>query len=118
MKDLLAFLIHIIGLRDPHAESHSKHVDNYATALARKAGLSQAEVEQISFAAAVHDIGKMALNDFIVNKPGQFTQAEYMHVQQHSSLGAGILEKLDLTNRIEAATYAVRHHIERFVPER
>lgn len=106
--NLLPFMTHILGLHDPHAVEHSRNVNGLASGLARKLGLPSRLVEQIEFSAAVHDIGKMAINDFIVNKPGQFTEAEYLMVQQHSQLGANMIEKLDLDPII--AAIVLQHH--------
>src|SRR5512143_1762547 len=108
IMDLLPFLLHIISLHDPHAEVHSRNVNDLASQLARRLGMPGWQVEQVEFSAAVHDIGKIAINDFIVNKPGWFTEAEYMMVQLHSGLGAEILRKLDLDPMIAATV--LQHH--------
>ena len=53
-----------------------------SSALAVKIGLSSVEIENLEFAATIHDIGKIAINDFILNKPGRFTEAavSYTHL--------------------------------------
>jgi putative nucleotidyltransferase with HDIG domain len=106
--DLLPFLTHIISLQDPHAQAHSDHVNDLAVMLSRRVDLSSRQLEKVRFAAAIHDIGKIAINDFIVTKPGKFTEAEYMLIQQHAVLGARMLEKLDLDPDIR--TMVVQHH--------
>lgn len=111
MSNLLPFLTHLIGLRDPHAEGHSDHVHHLASTLGRKVGLNTAQLEKLEFAAAIHDVGKIAINDFIIHKPGRFTEAEYMMVQQHTILGARIIEKLALDPLI---TSAILYHHENF----
>jgi putative nucleotidyltransferase with HDIG domain len=108
MQDLLPFLTKIISLRDPHAESHSRQVNDLASALGRQAGLSPAQLEKLEFAAAVHDIGKIAINDFILHKPGRLTEAEYLMVQQHAMLGAQIIDKLNLDPLI--SEIILQHH--------
>ena len=108
MMQLLPFLTHIISLRDPHAESHSKHVNSLASALGRKVDLNADQLKKLEFAAAIHDIGKIAINDFILYKPGRFTEAEYMMVQQHAVLGARIIGKLNLDPII--ADIILHHH--------
>jgi putative nucleotidyltransferase with HDIG domain len=111
MQDLLPFLTKIISLRDPHAENHSRQVNDLASALGRQAGLRPAQLEKLEFAAAVHDIGKIAINDFILHKPGRLTEAEYLMVQQHAMLGAQIIEKLNLDPLIPEI---IRQHHENF----
>ena len=96
MADLLPFLTRLIGLRDPHASGHSHHVKDLAYLLGQQAKLSSEKLEVLGFAARIHDIGKIAINEFIINKPGRFTEAEYIMVQQHSMLGSKLIESLEL----------------------
>jgi putative two-component system response regulator len=70
-----------------------------------------AELELLKFAAQIHDIGKIAINEFIVNKPGRFTEAEYLMIQHHAQLGASLIEKLELDPRIHRS---ILHHHENF----
>ncbi len=95
-------------MRDPHAESHSNHVARLSSALAGKIGLSSIEIEKLEFAATIHDIGKLAIHEFIVNKPGRFTEAEYLMIQHHSVLGAKLIETLELDPII--STSILNHH--------
>jgi len=46
--------------------------------------LPSGKIETLAFAAEIHDIGKIAINEFIINKPGRFTEAEYLMVQHHA----------------------------------
>lgn len=96
MADLLPFLTRLIGLRDPHASGHSHHVRDLAYTLGQQIDLPTERLNILGFAARIHDIGKIAINEFIINKPGRFTEAEYIMVQQHSMLGAKLIESLDL----------------------
>lgn len=106
--DLLPFITHLLSLRDPNAKDHSSHVNELASRLAREIELPAKDVEQIGFGAAIHDIGKVAINDFIVNKPGRYTEAEFLMVQQHALLGARMLAKLELEAVIPAMV--LQHH--------
>lgn len=108
MLDLLPFLTNLISMRDPHAETHSRQVNGLATTLGQRAGLNSVQLERLEFAAAIHDIGKIAINDFILQKPGRFTEAEYMMVQQHAMLGARIIGKLQIDPLIPRIV--LQHH--------
>jgi putative nucleotidyltransferase with HDIG domain len=108
MTELLPFLIRLIGLRDPHARTHSDHVTELASALGQAADLKVNELELLKFAASIHDIGKIAINEFIINKPGKFTEAEYIMVQQHARIGASLVETLDVDPSIHAII--LNHH--------
>lgn len=111
MADLLPFLTRLIGLRDPHASGHSHHVGDLASMLGQQAGLSPEKLNLLKFSARIHDIGKIAINEFVINKPGRFTEAEYIMVQQHSMLGAKLIESLDLDPLIPEI---ILHHHENF----
>jgi HD-GYP domain-containing protein (c-di-GMP phosphodiesterase class II) len=108
MADLLPFLTSLISLRDPHASGHSHHVTDLATVLGRRVDLSSKRLHPLEFAARIHDIGKIAINEFIINKPGRFTEAEYIMVQQHSLLGSRLVSNLDLDPLIPAII--LNHH--------
>src|SRR6266508_645153 len=111
MVDLLPFLTSIIGLRDPHGKAHSNHVMGLSSAFGQKVDLTSAQIESLAFAAEIHDIGKVAINGFIINKPGRFTEAEYLMVQHHAQLGAKLVETLDLDPVIPLT---ILHHHENF----
>lgn len=96
MADLLPFLTRLIGLRDPQASGHSHHVGDLTSLLGQQVGLSSEQLSWLEFAARIHDIGKIAINEFVINKPGRFTEAEYIMVQQHSMMGSKLIESLDL----------------------
>ncbi len=109
MVDLLPFLISVISLRDLHGKAHSKRVRELSSAFGRKVDLTSAQIERLAFTAEIHDIGKVAINEFIINKPGRFTEAEYLMTQHHAELGATLIETLDLDPLIPLI---IRHHHE------
>ena len=111
MIDLLPFLTSVIGLRDPHGKGHSHHVKELSSAFGRKIDLASNQIETLAFAAEIHDIGKIAINEFIINKPGRFTEAEYLMVQHHAQLGANLIETIGLDRPIHQI---VLHHHENF----
>jgi len=96
MADLLPFLTSLISLRDPHASGHSNHVSDLASLVGQHLDLPSGRLGNLEFAARIHDIGKIAINEFIINKPGRFTEAEYIMVQQHSLLGSRLVGTLGL----------------------
>ena len=111
MADLLLFLTSVISLRDPHGEQHSLHVGELSSAFGKKSGMTSDQIQLLAFTSQIHDIGKIAINEFIINKPGRFTEAEYLMVQHHAQLGANLMETLDLDPRIPAI---ILHHHENF----
>jgi putative two-component system response regulator len=111
MTDLLPFLTSLIGMRDAHGKGHSDHVMEFSSAIGREIKLSSAQLMLLKFSAQIHDIGKLAINDFIVNKPGRFTEAEHLMIQHHTNLGASLIEKLMLD---PAIPLIILHHHENF----
>lgn len=80
-------------------------------------GLSQETIEQISMAAIMHDVGKIAISDAILNKPGKLTKEEYTVMQTHTVQGAHLLDKIPQMRNHAAFPYAydiARHHHERW----
>ena len=80
-------------------------------------GLSAEEIEQISLGAIMHDVGKIAVSDGILNKPGKLTEAEYEEMKKHTVRGADMLSQIPQMKKMDAYQYAydiARHHHERW----
>jgi putative nucleotidyltransferase with HDIG domain len=80
-----------VDRRDPYTYNHSQRVAVYTHAIARKLGLSAAEVDMLTLAAKVHDIGKIRIPDSVLLKPGKLTPAERRVMEKHPRLGFDIL---------------------------
>ena len=79
-------------------------------------GLTEAEIRIISSAAALHDIGKIAISDTILTKPGKLTDEEMEQMKAHAAIGCQILERIHTTTNEEYLRYA--HNICRYHHER
>lgn len=97
-----------VEARDPYTEKHSKRMAEYAVATARRLGLSLNQAETIRYAAILHDIGKIGINDRILGKPESLTEKEWSKVKEHSSVGADILSQIDAFK--EASKLVYSHH--------
>ena len=84
-------LARAIDAKDGTAENHIRRVQLYATAVARELGMSAAETEAVRTAALLHDIGKLAVPEHILSKPGPLTAEEFQKVQAHPQVGADII---------------------------
>ena len=82
-----------VDRRDPYTFQHSQRVAVYAHAIARKLGLTAAEIEIVALAAKVHDIGKIRIPDSILLKPGKLTADERRVMETHPRLGFDILRQ-------------------------
>ncbi|MHB8469313.1 MAG: diguanylate cyclase [Gaiellaceae bacterium] len=100
-----------VDARDSYTAGHSRRVQQIALALGRQLGLSNAELDLLGHAALFHDIGKVAVPDAILLKPGPLTPAEWERMQTHADEGARIIDRLGF---LQDAVPAIRHHHERF----
>lgn len=83
-----------IDAKDHTTHSHLHRVRTYALEIAKDLGLSPAELDALRAAALLHDIGKLAVPDHIINKPGRLTPEEFEKMKIHPIVGAEILEKV------------------------
>src|SRR5947209_4025238 len=83
-----------IDAKDEVTHDHVHRVQIYATGLARLFGLSELEIEALKAGALLHDVGKLAVPDYILNKPDRLTPAEFEKMKVHTIVGAEILERV------------------------
>lgn len=109
--DVLAALAEIIDSRDAYTGMHTENVLAYSTALARAANISEKEIEGVRIGAILHDIGKVAVVDAILQKPGALTKEEFEEMKRHPAVGSAILSGHQY---LRAAADVVKHHHERW----
>jgi diguanylate cyclase (GGDEF)-like protein/putative nucleotidyltransferase with HDIG domain len=84
-----------IDAKDKYTRQHISRVQAYAVAIARRVGVSPDQLQAIRTAAMLHDIGKLAVPEQILVKPGKLTQEEVKRMQTHVRTGAMILEPVE-----------------------
>jgi putative nucleotidyltransferase with HDIG domain len=84
-----------IEAKDQNTGDHLQRVRVYAMALAKELGLSEDETEALRAASVLHDIGKLAVPEHIISKPGKLTPEEFEKMKIHPIVGAEILEQVD-----------------------
>jgi putative nucleotidyltransferase with HDIG domain len=100
-----------VDAKDHYTYGHSKKVSQYAVILAEALGLPQDRIATIRAAGLLHDIGKIAIPDSVLNKAGPLTEEEWEPMRQHPELGMEILKHvIDLVNCLPA----ILHHHEHF----
>ncbi len=101
-----------LDLKDSETEGHSKRVTAYTIALARAMSISPAEIRIIARGAFLHDIGKMAIPDEILRKPGKLTKNEQEVMRDHCSRGYNILRKIPFLSEAAAIVYTHQEHFD------
>ena len=98
--------------KDEGTHGHVRRVQRNARAVAQALGVTdETELKAIEAGALLHDIGKLAVPDYILNKPGALTRAEFDAMKRHSTMGARILTAVDFPYPVVPI---VRHHHERW----
>jgi len=104
-------LVTSIHIRDQYTEEHSQRVTDLALKIAGAMAESEADCEALRIAGALHDIGKIAIPDAILLKPGRLTKEEYEIIKTHASQGEAVLTPISLFDKERKI---VRYHHERW----
>jgi len=102
-----ASLARAVDARDVYTGSHSQRVADLAARTARRLGLPEEEVELTRLAASLHDLGKLAIPEEILRKPGPLTDPERMVLERHPQIGFRMLESLGVD---PVADWVLHHH--------
>jgi len=84
-----------IDAKDHTTHDHLQRVQLYAVEIGKDLGLSELELEALTAAAVLHDIGKLAVPESIISKPGKLTRSEFEKMKIHPVVGAEILERVE-----------------------
>ena len=103
-------LAHAVDAKDQVTHDHTRRVQDQTVRLARALDVEdESEIQAINAAALLHDVGKLAIPEHILNKPGRLTPAEFEIMKRHAPIGADILAVIGLPY---AVAPIVRHHHE------
>jgi putative nucleotidyltransferase with HDIG domain len=109
--EAIASLNATVDARDPYTAGHSARVQRIALAVAEELSIPRGRLEAIRYGSLFHDIGKIAVPDAILSKPGGLTPSEYEVIKRHPVDGADIVSKL---GSLREAVPLIRHHHERW----
>jgi HD-GYP domain-containing protein (c-di-GMP phosphodiesterase class II) len=101
----------VLEAKDPYTAHHSDSIAERAVAVGRELGIDESDLRVLRFAAAFHDIGKIAVPRSVLNKPGPLTETERLMVEQHTVIGERILAPIEF---LRPALPLVRHAHERW----
>jgi putative nucleotidyltransferase with HDIG domain len=97
-----------VEAKDQTTHDHLERVETYAVAVGKEMGFGENEVEALRAAALLHDIGKLAVPEYIIAKPGKLTQEEFAQMKTHTVVGAEIVERMRFP--YEVAPLVRGHH--------
>lgn len=100
-----------IDAKDAYTKGHSGRVADYSREIARRAGYSEKEQDEIYMMGLLHDVGKIGVPDAVINKPGKLTDEEFEKIKTHPGRGAKILENIE---EMPQLAIGARWHHERF----
>ena len=107
-KQTVIAIARTVDAKDQRTSDHSRRVAMYSKQIAEAYGLDKKQCRDIEWSAQMHDIGKIAIPDAILNKPARLTDDEYSRMKTHTTSGAEILKDFTLLdNVIDGAKY---HH--------
>lgn len=111
-SELLELMVKSMEARDPYTSGHSRRVQQYSVAIAKAIGFSPADVDRVSRAALLHDVGKIHEKYApILRKPGKLSSEEWLTMQQHPADGAELVSTM---SRLHDIVPSIRHHHERW----
>ncbi len=102
-----ASLARAVDARDAYTGSHSERVAELAARLARRIGVDQEQVELTRLAGSLHDLGKLAIPEEILRKPGPLSETERLVLERHPQIGFRMLESLGVD---PVADWVLHHH--------
>ncbi len=103
-------LIHALEAKDKYTAGHSQRVTGVSVALGKTLGLAETDMEDLRWGSLLHDVGKIAINPLIQNKPDRLTQEEYEHIMIHSHVGTKIVKPV-VNNKV---VDIIEHHHDHF----
>jgi response regulator RpfG family c-di-GMP phosphodiesterase len=101
----------MLEAKDPYTKGHTHRVVEFCVGIGRHLNLSSAELQNLREGAMLHDIGKLAISDAILNKQGPLTEEEMDIVRQHPDIGDNIVRPIKF---LQHSRPVVRHHHERW----
>jgi putative two-component system response regulator len=111
IHNVIFSLANAVEAKDGYTQGHVERVSDLAVCIGRQIGLTESEIEALKLGGALHDIGKVAVPNLILNKPGPLSPEEWEIMKKHTDIGFKIC--LPLKDNLGMALSVVRHHHEK-----
>jgi putative nucleotidyltransferase with HDIG domain len=108
---IASILVEAVTPKDGFTSEHASQVARLSQLVGVELSLNVEEIEMLVLGALLHDLGKLAVSDAILEKPGPLTEEEWAVVKRHSDVGARMIEPIEV---LSGAVPVVRHHHERY----
>ncbi len=108
MDAIIQVMESAIGARDPYTVDHQQRATHIAVAIAQRMGLSEERIEELHVAGSLHDLGKIAVPNEILSKPGKLTDLEFAIIKTHPQVAYNILKPLEIPGQI--TNIIMQHH--------
>ena len=109
-KEMMYLAASIAEMKSKETGLHLKRVSSLSYLIAKKLDFSENEAQELKMASILHDIGKVAIPDYVLNKPEKLSQVEWEMMQKHAVFGYDMLKESDFELMHLAATISLEHH--------
>lgn len=107
---MIGTILHTLNVKNPREEEHSRRVSELCEQMGRAMNLKDQEIQDLKVIGLLHDIGKIAIDEKILNKPSGLSDEEYAEIQKHPEIGYRILSA---SKEMDAYLEVILHHHER-----
>ncbi len=111
IHEYITSILKILNIHDPYVYAHSLRVAELSEILAESMGMTSQQIELIRNAALLHDIGKVGVAGYILQKNGSLSAGEYAEIQQHPNIGCNIVRQIPVFAELAEI---IRYHHERY----
>ncbi len=108
LQQTVEALVSAVDAKDTYTHGHSNRVAKYARKIAEVSGMTEQECEDVYLAGLLHDVGKIGIDDAIINKKGKLTDEEFSVIKHHPDLGSQILSKILISPSLSVGAHY--HH--------
>lgn len=113
-RESILALSNAVEFNDHYTNGHLQRVANYSKLIAEKMELSRDKITEIYYAGLLHDVGKLGINNEIINKPERLNDEEYETIKQHTPMGYKILRDMSEKTDFKDLSNGAKWHHERF----